>query len=258
MVNFRTPISLLPEELDLYLEHGWYRMGQRIFTVDYIFISEWIRVFWLRFRMDRFEFGKKQNQLISRNSRFQTAVLPLKMTLEIEELYALYRKSIDFEASNSASELLFDEVYTGEILHNVYDSYMIQVRDGQKLIAVGVFDLGKETMAGIVNFYHPEYKKFSLGKFLILKKMEYAIGQNLPWYYPGYIGHNLSKFDYKLDPGIEAAEILEPFDGIWLAYKAGLVEEITENQRSLFFPEEEDDDNDLDLENFDGDVKKLR
>ena len=244
MINFRTPVSLLPEELDLYLAHGWYRMGQRIFTVDYIFIKEWIRVFWLRFRMKEYSFGKKQKQILSRCSRFQVSVLPLRVTEEVENLYGIYRRSIDFEASQTASELLFDQVFTGEVLPNVYNSRMIQVRDGGRLIAVGVFDLGIDSMAGIVNFYDPEYRKYSLGKFLILQKMEYAQSQHLTWYYPGYIGYKLTKFDYKLDPGTEMAEILEPFAGLWLPYQEGLVEQLALSQEAFFFPVPEEDEDD--------------
>ena len=155
MINFRTPVALLPEELDQYLANGWYRMGQRIFTVDYIFIKEWIRVFWLRFRMKDYSFGKKQKQILSRCSRFQISVLPLSVTEEVENLYGIYRRSIDFEASQTASELLFDQVFTGKVLPNVYNSRMIQVREEGRLIAVGVFDLGFDSMAGIVNFYDP-------------------------------------------------------------------------------------------------------
>ena len=54
---------------------------------------------------------------------------------------------------------------------------MVQVRDGDKLIAVGYFDKGKTAIAGILNMYHPDYKQYSPGKFLMLKKLEYALSQ---------------------------------------------------------------------------------
>jgi arginine-tRNA-protein transferase len=116
---------------------------------------------------------------------------------------------------------------------------MFEIWDGPRLIAVGVFDLGENSIAGILNFYDPDYKKFSLSKCLILKKMEFALNSGRDWYYPGYIGYKLPKFDYKLDPGFEAAEILDPFSRHWFPYSPELVEELALLQHPYFFPPEE-------------------
>ena len=236
MVNQIYPDSLTGEELDNYLLNGWYRMGQRLFTVDYIFINRWIRVFWLRYRMKDFSFSKKQKELLAKNERFSWEILPLNITDEHENLYEIYFKSIDFEASSTASDFLFGQDLFYVQQPNIFDSRMIEVRDGKKLIAVGVFDMGQNSMAGILNFYHPDYKRFSPGRFLILKKMELALQSELEWYYPGYIGYNFPKFDYKLFPGKDTAEILDPFSRLWLPYSADLVELMTYNQQDYFGP----------------------
>jgi arginyl-tRNA--protein-N-Asp/Glu arginylyltransferase len=236
MVNQIYPDSLTADELDNYLLNGWYRMGQRLFTVDYIFIERWIRVFWLRYRLKDFTFSKKQKELLAKNERFNWEVLPLNITEEHEALYEIYFKNIDFDASSTASGFLFGTDLFHEQQPNVFDSWMIELRDGEKLIAVGVFDLGQHSMSGILNFYHPDYKRFSPGRFLILKKMELAIHSELDWYYPGYIGYNFPKFDYKLFPGKETAEILDPFLRQWQVYSAESVELMTYNQQVFFGP----------------------
>ena len=73
-----------------------------------------------------------------------------------------------------------------EQTNNVYDTAMIEVRDQGKLIAAGIFDKGRQSIAGILNFYHPGYNKYSLGKYLMLLKIDYAIAHSKQWYYPGY------------------------------------------------------------------------
>jgi len=234
MVNQVYPDSLTGEELDNYLLHGWYRMGQRLFTVDYIYIERWIRVFWLRYRLKDFTFSKKQKELFSKNERFNWEVLPLNITEEHEALYEIYFKSIDFEASATASDFLFGSYLFEEQQANIFDTWMIEIRDAGKLIAVGVFDMGRNSMAGILNFYNPEYKRFSLGRYLILKKMEWAMHSDLEWYYPGYIGYKFPKFDYKLFPGKESAEFLDPFLSLWEPYSAESVELKTVNQQIHF------------------------
>jgi len=199
-------------------------MGQKLFTVDYIFIESWIRVFWLRYRLKGFTFSKKQKELLAKNQRFNCSVLPLHISDEHEDLYEEYFKNIDFEASSTASDFLFGRDLFNEQQANVFNSQMIEIRDAEKLIAVGVFDLGNNSMAGILNFYHPDYKRFSPGRVLILKKIEWAIQSKLDWYYPGYIGYKFPKFDYKLFPGIETAEFLDPFERLWEPYSAENVE----------------------------------
>jgi len=234
MVNQIFPDSLSPEELDDFLAQGWYRMGQHLFTLDYIYLDDWIRVFWLRFRLKNHTFSPKHRQLIAKNKRFNYSISALDISEEHEDLYELYYKNIDFEASGSASEFLFGSDLFTTSAGNIFDSKMIEVRDGQKLIALGVFDLGKDCIAGILNFFHPDYKKYSLGKYLILKKIEFAQNLGLPWYYPGYIGHNFSKFDYKLFPGKDNAEIFEPFSKLWLPYSEKQVELLNNSQKYFF------------------------
>jgi arginyl-tRNA--protein-N-Asp/Glu arginylyltransferase len=238
------PSELHPQQLDHFLAQGWYRMGQKVFTVDYIFVEKWIRVFWLRFRLKEFVTERKHRQLMARFNRFQVTTRPLVMTEELEFLYSEYYQSLDFATSSSASLFLFDQVFQGNEMRNVFDSRLIEVRDQGKLIAAGIYDLGENSLAGILNFFHPDYRKFSPGKFLILKKMELAQEAGLDWYYPGYIGHGLPKFDYKLYPGIASAEIFDPFSGEWIPWREGLVEELAKTQEELFnFSPDLDSDN---------------
>jgi arginyl-tRNA--protein-N-Asp/Glu arginylyltransferase len=221
-------------QLDASLAQGYYRAGQSIFSVDYIFIGGWIRVFWLRFGLQNYAFEKKHLQLMRRNQKFDVAILPMHITSEHEELYALYRKSIDFEASNTVSQFLFGVDSVGTVQNNVFNSKMIELRLAGRLVAVGVFDLGTDSCAGIVNFYDPEFQKYSLGKYLILKKIEYAQNAGMDWYYPGYIGYQFPKFDYKLFPGTASAEIFDPISREWISYSAEILEELASLQHVFF------------------------
>jgi arginine-tRNA-protein transferase len=125
----------------------------------------------------------------------------------------MYRKHISFSAAESCEDYLHQR-----FLPNPFNSYMIEVRDGSTLIAVGYFDLGKNAIAGIINFYHPNYHKFSLGKFLMLQKINYALQNNIPYYYTGYISTAITKFDYKIFPDQEAIEVYLPADKKWINY----------------------------------------
>lgn len=224
------PAQLSGEELDAFLEKGWYRMGQSIFTTHYISLEEQIfRVFWLRYDLSKLVLSKSQQRLKKRNDRFSVTIKSLEITDELEDLYALYKSGINFEPAWSVEHWLYGDQST-----NVFPTELIEIRDNNKLIAAGISDIGHESIAGIMNFYHPEYKKYSLGKYLMLLKMEYAKAKNRKWYYPGYIVHNHAGFDYKLFADKNATEVFIPELENWELYNSELIERYGNGITSLF------------------------
>lgn len=208
------PETLKAEELDILLSKGWYRMGQGIFTTNYLQKSDLAyRVFWLRYHLKKVHFGKSQQKIKSINKGFTSTIKTLELTDELEALYTKYKSAISFDAAASVQYWLFMDQ-----TKNVYNTRMIEVRDENKLIAAGIFDVGCNSMAGIMNFYDPDYKKYSLGKYLILLKIEEAIASGMHWYYPGYIVSGYPKFDYKLFADKNAAELFIPELMAWVGY----------------------------------------
>ena len=217
------PLHLTGPELDVFLSMGWYRMGQGIFTTHGIFQEEQIfRVFWLRYNLQKLAPDRKSSRkIIDNNSIFQTTIKSFTISQEMEALYELYKAGIDFDAASSVRQWLYDAGIT-----NVFDTYIIEVRDEGVLIAVGIFDKGKKAIAGIMNFYNPLYKKYSLGKYLMLLKIKYAQEMKIKWYYPGYIVPGYPKFDYKLFVDKLAAEIFIPELNVWQIYDQLMVNKL--------------------------------
>lgn len=199
------PEILAPEELDHYLERGWFRMGQTIFTTNFLnFKNSFYSAIWLRIPLAGFTRNKTHETLLRKNKLFRIQIQPAEITPAKEALFSLYRKSISFEASASIRTLLF-----GKVNHNIYNTQEINLFDGEKLIACGFFDLGKKSAAGISSFYDPAYKKYTLGKFLIYLKVEYCKEIGLDYFYPGYFVPGYSLFDYKLEIGKSVLQYLE-------------------------------------------------
>ncbi|MFK7932945.1 MAG: arginyl-tRNA--protein arginylyltransferase, partial [Saprospiraceae bacterium] len=64
------PVFIVPEELDDYLSHGWYRMGQAIFTCHFLWFGEKLySAIWLRLPLLTFQFSKGQRKLLRRNAQ---------------------------------------------------------------------------------------------------------------------------------------------------------------------------------------------
>ncbi|MBD2755201.1 arginine-tRNA-protein transferase [Spirosoma validum] len=202
-------------KLDLCLSMGYFRMQQDIFTCQFVpFENRLCPVYWLRIALNDVAYGPKQLRLLRSNEKFSVSVTPFALSDELETLYAQYKDSINFEAPESVEACLLESSST----YNAFDTYVVEVRDANRLIAAGVFDNGLQSIAGIMNFYHPDYRKYSLGKYLMLQKINYARRQRKVYYYPGYIAYNYSKFDYKTFPCEAATELLHVTSGLWIPF----------------------------------------
>ena len=214
--KMRTPAALAPSDLDHYLSQGWFRMRQTIFTTSFLhFNNRCYSVLWLRVALDRFLPCKKYGELNKINSKFKTEIKPLDLTAAHEALYQLYRQSVSFDVSPTLHDLL-----VGNEAYNRFDTYQVNVFDGNKLIAAGFFDLGKTSAAGISSIYHPEYKKYSLGKYLIFLKIDFCMQNSLAHFYPGYLVPGYRAFDYKTEIGKGSLEWLQFETGYWLPYQS--------------------------------------
>jgi arginyl-tRNA--protein-N-Asp/Glu arginylyltransferase len=206
--------------IDRFLAKGWYRMKQKIFTTthnQYGNGPENInRVWWLRYNVNEITTHDSHKRLKRKSAGFKITIEKfLDNSQEEHELYDIYRSHIDFDGYESLNEYL----YGGEKIDNKYNTYAIRIKDNGKLIAVGLFDKGFYAAASGIHFYDPSYSKYSLGKLLILKTVEFMKENNMQWYYPGYIVVGKPKLDYKLFLGKDKAQYFDYESKLWLPYK---------------------------------------
>jgi len=201
--------------LDNFLRKGYYRMQHQLFTTNYTqFIQRVMRYPFLVAIGSAESGGIKHCQKIRKKCKdLQVIVKPAEITDEVRELYAYYWEHINFITSDKCEEYLHEEGST-----NPFDSWMIELRDYGRLVAVGYFDKGEKSIAGILNFFHPDYQQYSLGKYLILQKLDYARANACRFYYTGYLSTATEKFDYKLFPDINAIEVFLPIEQIWAQF----------------------------------------
>lgn len=214
MDKFSYGLTMKGSELDFFLSLGYFRMHQEIFTCQYIIFDTIIcPVHWLRIDLKKVRYGPKQARLLRINATFSVTIKPFALSDELEKLYSFYKTAIDFDAPESVEACLLNGA-----TQNVFDTYVIEIRDGAMLIAAGIFDDGQRSIAGIMNFYHPDYRKYSLGKYLMLQKINHAQRQQKEYYYPGYLVSNYAKFDYKLFACQEATEVFDDSNDRWLSF----------------------------------------
>ena len=206
------PQSLEPSELDAYLSNGWFRMGQTIFTTNFLRFQDHIySAIWLRIDLKDFKPSKTHQKLAKLNSKFRIEIQAFQHTKAHEVLFAKYKKGIQFETASSLESLLYHD---GK--NDIYNSFQVCIYDGLKLIACGIFDLGQEATAGITCFYDHEYKKYSLGKYLMYLKMAYSFHKGFRYFYTGYFAPGYTLFDYKLELSKDKLAFYDIYSGEWL------------------------------------------
>jgi leucyl-tRNA---protein transferase len=211
-----SPFSMSPDSLDNYLDKGWFRMGQTIFTTNFLhFKDKLYSAIWLRIDLSRSVANATQKKLYKQNAKFRTAIGPAIFTEEKEILYRKYRQSISFDASSSIHQLMF-----GSMSFNIYNTYEVCIYDDEKLIGCGFFDIGNKTAAGITSFYDPDYKKSSLGKYLIYMKIDHCKSLGLRYFYPGYFVPGYAHFDYKLTLTRSGLEYLDLASSKWFGIES--------------------------------------
>jgi leucyl-tRNA---protein transferase len=192
------PDLMLPEALDNYLDRGWYRMGQSIFTTHFLcFNRSYYSAVWVRQPLAGYRYSGSLRKIIRRcQSKFRTEFHQASITPEKEALYQNYRVAFPGMIAPSLQDSLLDGSD-----YNIFDTYEVCVYDGGKLVALSYFDLGARSVASIMGIYEPSYRAHSLGIYTMLMEIAFCLDNQLDFFYPGYVVPGYPRFDYKLRIG---------------------------------------------------------
>ena len=208
------PKSIKGEELDLYLEHGWYRSGQVLFTTHLMILENDVYTpVWTRLPLQNYSFKKRlRKQFKKNNNRFSVVFSKAFIDKEKEDLYTQHKIRFGKFPPQTLKQYLLDCSKD-----NVFNSHEVRVYDGNELIAVSFFDIGNNSMMSILGLYNQNYQKESLGIYTMLLEIDFAQKNNIKYHYSGYVVPKYERFDYKLRIG--NLEFYDMFDKTWKSYE---------------------------------------
>jgi leucyl-tRNA---protein transferase len=164
------------------------------------------------------EKSKTQQKIEKLNAKFRVEIQIANPTEQHEALFRKYRKSMTFEPAPSVKNLLYGHQENRATLR-IFDTVEINVYDEDKLIATGFLDLGEKSAAGISCFYDSDYRKYSLGKYLMYLKIDFCKKNGFQFFYPGYFAPGYPLFDYKLDLAKPTLQYLDLVTDAWIPFK---------------------------------------
>jgi arginine-tRNA-protein transferase len=187
-----TPAHLI--STDVYgslIQAGFRRSGQFTYRPQCVGCQACVPV---RVQADTFTPNRTQKRCQARNRNLQSTQLPLGF---VEEHYQLYRKYQRMRHAGGGMDQDNAEQYSQFLLASHVDSFMVEFRDGDRLVMVSVVDRIKDGLSAVYTFFDPDDEKRSPGVYNVVWMIERARELGLPYVYLGYWIAESRKMSYK-------------------------------------------------------------
>ncbi len=181
----------LPQVYDIALTHGYRRAGAHVYQPHCQGCNACIAA-----RVPAAEFvpDRSQKRCQRRNADLVFNVVPPSFSSEYFELYSRYLDSRhrDGGMDNPARDDFDRFLYT-----SWSPTKFLELREGNRLLAVAVTDIGAHGISAVYTFYEPECEARGLGTYAILRQIALAQEMGLKYVYLGYWISGHAKMDYK-------------------------------------------------------------
>ena len=212
--------KLSKAEFDHYLSKGWFRLrfGNHMFTHTKAFFDKnYYPIKWIRYKLDASFISKsiKKDRSYKKSKIFTSIFADFNYENdkeELENLYAKYRAKIDFDGYKS----VYSVVHHGDAQASIFNTKIIKLYDKDKLIGVGIFDIGESSGAATLYYYDHDYAWYGISKYLILLILEYLLANQYRYFYPGFIFIGHPKMNYKLSVEKSGIEYYDQISDSWL------------------------------------------
>lgn len=148
-----------------------------------------------RIPVAQFKFSKSQKRVLKANSDLAVHITKPSMT---HEVYALYEQYITERHYDGDMYPPSKEQFESFIVNSSQETYFLEFRAQNKLLAIAVIDQLSYGLSAIYTFFDPKEEKRSLGKLAVLKQVQITAAQGLPYLYLGYWIKDCQKMDYKI------------------------------------------------------------
>ncbi len=200
------------KSIDAVLEKGYRHFGKYFFRPVCDFCHRCLPI---RIPVVSYHFSRNAKRLLKRNSCFSVYLVDTpEASLEKYELYKKHKKRFSGENNENESYSIFRDSF----FHNFSFSKTLEIRDGDKLIAVTHLDVGLRAVSAVYCYYDTDYLSNSLGKFSIYKGIAFTKESGKEYYYLGYYIMENRHMSYKGD--YKPNEILLE-EGSWIENNGG-------------------------------------
>jgi leucyl-tRNA---protein transferase len=189
------------------LQNGFRRNGNLYYRP---FCNDCTACVSVRLPIARFEPNRAQRRTLKRNSDLTTHRRPAQFTEEHFELYLRYQS---IRHTGDSMDDPDPEKYRRFLVDSEVETFFLEVRRQDRLLAVSIVDRVNEGFSAIYTFFEPYESSRSLGTYLILRQIDLARSEGLQWLYLGYWIAESRKMSYKAN--FRPLERFNPFSARW-------------------------------------------
>ena len=178
------------------LDKGYRRHGRNLYRPDCLSCHECSII---RLSVEAFQASNSQRRVWRKGQGiFRHECGQPQFSLERLKLYQTYLQSQ--HPSTSSSEALPTQMEYSQFL---VDSFLGEgtiemcLFAENRLVGLGILDCVGNALSAVYFMYHPDYRRYSLGKYAILLNIELARQWELSYYYPGYYIKDCTTMNYK-------------------------------------------------------------
>lgn len=191
---FVDPATEVTAELYTQLsEYGFRRSGDHLYRPRCGSCQACIPI---RVPVNQFTLSKNQARCMRKNRDVQISDV---VCIDNDECYELYEKYISARHSDGDMFPASRKQYSEFLSSEWGTTHYLELRVKTKLIAVAVTDILHNAVSAIYTFYDPDEEKRSLGRFCILRQIQWARELGLDYLYLGYWIKKCQKMNYKID-----------------------------------------------------------
>ena len=148
----------------------------------------------VRIKVNDFTASKTMKKTIRLNDGTHLSVVP---NIATTEQYDLFKKYLSARHAGGEMEKMQFEEYRSMTEDSPIETFLLELRDQDKLIAVMLTDALDDGFSAVYSFFDPQQSHRSLGTFMILNLIRLTKEKELPYVYLGYLIKSLPNMAYK-------------------------------------------------------------
>ncbi|HEY9715110.1 MAG TPA: arginyltransferase [Chroococcales cyanobacterium] len=211
-LEYHEVAAMTREELLALIEQGWRRMGHTLFRPA---CSNCTACQPIRILVDQFEPNRNQRRVLKANSDVVVRIGEPVLAIDRIDLYVRHHMHHSEQKGWSKTS---PRTAAASIVHFMQTPTPIEEWSyyrGDTLVAISYVDPLPTGFSGVYFYHHPEFRKQSLGIFIVLSLIQRARELGLPYVYLGYFVKGCRSMDYK--GRFLPAETMSP-DGSWIQF----------------------------------------
>lgn len=200
--------TIEPGDFDALLSTADRRVGRTLYRPQCPACTECCGI---RVPIDEFKPSRSQRKIWKKNSDIRVLSGPPRVDTEHLDLFNRHKLQRGLsERVTSASH--YRNWLTVTCTNTVETRYLV----GDKLVGVGILDLGKRDASSVYFYFDPDEGRRSLGTFSVLAEIAWLRSQGYRWYYLGLYVRECAQLNYK--SRYHPNERRE--DGTWVRYES--------------------------------------